>query len=59
MLTNKMHFLNYRFNSALPVFYMFRTPYVHHQADYNVKVALCVMLEDVLEHIHQPARLFA
>jgi len=38
---------------------MFRTPYVHHQADYNVKVALCVMLEDVLEHIHQPARLFA
>jgi hydrogenase-4 membrane subunit HyfE len=36
MLTNKMHFLNYCFNSTLLVFYMFRTSYVHHQEDYIV-----------------------
>jgi hypothetical protein len=40
MLHNKMHFLNLCFNSIFLVFYMFRTPYVHHQEDYIVHAAL-------------------
>jgi hypothetical protein len=52
MLTNKMHFLNKCFNSIVFVFYMFQTPYVHHQEDYIVQAALYV-------HILQSGRLLA
>jgi len=36
MLTNKMHFLNWRFNSIVLVFYTLRTSYVHHREDHIV-----------------------
>jgi len=43
MLTNKMRFLNQRFNSILLAFYMFRTYYVNHEEDYIVLAALYFM----------------
>jgi hypothetical protein len=60
MLTNKMNFLNSRFNSVLLVCYMFRTSYVHLQEEYIVHAALhgmfsmrlckqSVRLKDVLD----------
>ena len=64
MLTNKMHSLNERFNSILPVSYMFRTSYVHYQEGYIVHAVLyvlcfpCVLskkstrLKDVLDTTH-------
>jgi hypothetical protein len=39
-VNKKRHFLNHCFNSILLVFYMFQTPYVHHQEDYIVHAAL-------------------
>jgi len=43
MLTNKMHFLNYCFNSTLLFFYLYRTSYAHHQEEYIAHAALCGM----------------
>ena len=56
------------FNSIIIIFYVFRTSYVHHQENLIVHVVLYGMffmhlckqsswLQDVLEHILQPARM--
>ena len=39
-LTNKINFSNYCFNSILLLFYMFLTPYVHHQEGLIVHAVL-------------------